>query len=175
MAGTTSTIPIDINGTIIQFPNTGSSPVWSEAVIAFAEAVELALQASGSPFDIAPAVQTLSSNTNVNINLIGSGSNLSFPSGSVASFVFTYSVYRVSSTLSQKQTGTVIGVFDTFNSIWGIQHEFAGDVQADGKSYVTFDMNGSDELLLSTAPISGTYDAINSKISYSAITELVNP
>lgn len=174
MAGTTSTIPILINGTIIQFPNTGSSPVWSEAVIAFAQAVEVALQVSNSPYDIPASVQALTSDVNVNINLTGTGSNLSFASGVVASYVFTYSTYRVNAAGSQVQTGAVIGVYDNFNAVWKIQHEFEGDIQPNGQSYVTFDMNGNDELLLTTVAIgSSGYDPVLSKISYSARTELV--
>jgi hypothetical protein len=172
MAGTTSTIPITIGTTVIQFPNTGSSPAWSPAVIQFAEAVSLALQASGSPFNVAPTVQTLSNNLNASINLTGSGSNLSFPSGSVASFTFTYSVYRVSSSTSKTQEGVVTGVFNTVTSTWSLRHVFGGDVQSDGTPFCTFEINGSDELLLSTAIIAGTYTT--GRISYSAVTELVS-
>lgn len=174
MAGTTSTIPVVIGNTTIQFPNTGASPIWSEAIIEFVQAVELQLQSLASPFDIAPTVQVLTSNANSNINLTGNGSNLSFPSGSVRSYVFTYAIYRVSSTDSVVQTGTVSGVYNTDTSVWEIQHEFAGDVQTNGESYVTFDMNGNDELLLTTILIPGVYDTANSKISYSAKTELVS-
>lgn len=172
MAGTTSTIPITIGTTLIEFPNTGASPIWSEAVIQFALAVELALQAQGSPFDIAPVVMTLPSNGNVDINLTGTGSNLSFPNGSVRSFDFTYAIYRFSDIASVTQTGHVLGVFNTIATTWSIQHEYAGDVQSTGESWVTFDMNGNDELLLTTISIPGIYD-ITSTISYSARTELV--
>lgn len=174
MAGTTSTIPITIGNTVIQFPNTGASPIWSEAVIAFVQAVEIQLQTLASPFDIPPTVQVLSNNANANINLTGTGSNLSFPSGSVRSFVFTYGIYRTSNSASVTQTGTVTGVYNTTTSSWSISQNYEGDVQANGQSYVTFDMNGNDELLLTTVAIGGTYDSANSKISYSAKTEIVS-
>lgn len=173
MAGTTSTIPVVIGNTVIQIPNTGASAIWSEAIIQFVQAVEVQLQAIASPFDIPPTVQVLTSNTNAAINLTGTGANLTFPSGSVRSFVFTYSIYRLSSTDSVTETGTVIGVYNTDDASWSMQHEYIGDVQTSGASYVTFSMSGSDELLLTTVAIPGVYDSTDSKISYSAQTELV--
>ena len=79
----TSTIPITIGGTVIQFPNTGASPAWSPAIIQFAEAVAVQLQVISSPFDVAPTVQILTSNANTDITLNGNGSSLSFPHTSV--------------------------------------------------------------------------------------------
>ena len=158
MAGTTSTIPITIGTTVIQFPNTGASPLWSEAIIQFAELVAIQLQANASPFYVSATVQTLRYNANADINLTGNGSNLAFPSGSVRSYVFTYAVYRKSDSTSAVETGTVIGVFNTATVAWSIEHEFIGNVQSNGQSYVTFDMNSSNELLLSTVAIGGVYD-----------------
>jgi len=168
-------VTITIDNTVIQFPSTGESAVWSEPIIQFAQAVEEALLASGNPYDIASTVYTLTSNSNTNLDLKGTGEPLEFASGVVASFVFNYSVYRVSSNpsgMSQIQVGTVSGVFDDDAGAWSLQHEFAGDTQSDGTAYVTFDMVG-DNLTLSSTAITGTYDSTNSKISYSAQTQLV--
>lgn len=175
MAGTTSTIPITVGGVVIQFPNTGSSPIWSEAVIQFAQAVAIQLQTIASPFDIAPTVQILTSNANVGINLNGNGANLSFPSGSVRSFTFTYAVYRKTSTPTVNiQKGTVNGIYNTIGAAWSIEHDFEGDAP-NGVPYCTFDINSSDELILTTTALSpGVYDSVNSTISYSATTELVH-
>ena len=174
MAGVTSTIPIQIGTTIVQFPNSGASPLWSEAVIQFAQLVAIQLQTQASPFDIAPTVMTLTNNINTDIPLTGNGSNLSFPSGQVRSFSFNYGVYRVSSTNSYTEEGSVTGVFNSDTSSWSIQHDYMGDVQSSGASWLDFDMNGNDELVLTTALIPGVYDGLNSKISYSARTELVS-
>lgn len=174
MAGVTSTIPITIGTTTVQFPNTGASPLWSEAVIQFAELVAIQLQAQASPFDIAPTVMTLTNNINTNVVLTGNGANLSFPSGQVRSFEFSYGIYRKSSTNSYIETGKVSGVFNSTTNSWSIQHDYMGDVQASGASWLDFDMNGNDELVLTTVLIPGVYNGVDSKISYSAKTELVS-
>jgi hypothetical protein len=178
MAGTTSTIPITIGDTIIQFPASGSSPNWSPAIIQFAELVSIQLQSISSPFDVAPTVQVLTSNINAGIPLTGNGANLSFPHGSVRSFNFTYAVYQVSSgagAASIAITGTVIGVYNTTTTAWSIQNDYSGNVQANGEPWVSFDMNSMDELLLITVGIPGAvYDTVHSTISYSAKTELVH-
>ena len=191
MAGTTSTIPITIGDTIIQFPNSGASPSWSPAIIQFAELVSIQLQSISSPFDVAPTVQVLTSNINAGINLTGNGANLSFPHGSVRSFDFTYALYQDSTgagATSIAVTGTVIGVYNTTTTSWTIQHEYAGSVQGSttstqsitaghqgsGQAFLSFDMDGSDNLLLTTYGIFGSYDPTNSKISYSAKTELTH-
>ena len=48
-----------------------------------------------------------------------------------------------------------------------------GTKQSTGALYHTFAMSG-DQLTLTTVAIGGSYDSINSKISYSAATELVS-
>ena len=178
MAGTTSTIPITIGDTIIQFPNTGASPNWAPAIIQFAQLVGIQLQSISSPFDVAPTVQVLTSNINVGIPLTGNGANLAFPHGSVRSYNFTYAVYQDSTgagATSIATTGNVIGVYNSTITAWTIQHEYAGSVQSNGQPWVTFDMDTNDQLLLTTVGIPGaTYDSTSSTISYSAKTELVH-
>ncbi len=173
MAGTTSTIPVTIGDTVIQFPNTGSSPIWSEAIIEFVQAVETQLQILSNPFDSPALVQPLTQNINTNLTLTASGSALGFPSASVRSFTFTYAIYRVSDSASDASTGVVTGIYNSDAAIWGLSHEYAGDVQTSGAPWVTFDMNGSDEITLTTVLIPGIYDSVNSTISCSAKTELV--
>lgn len=172
MAGVTSTIPITIGTTLIQFPNTGASPIWSEAVIQFAQAVELAIASASSPFDIAPTVQILTSNVNTNLPLNGNGADLTFPTSFVRSFNFNYSIYRVSDSVNIVDEGTVIGIFNSTSSRWSINHSFQGNVQSNGIPWNTFNIVGNN-LVLSTRGIPGVYDTINSTISYSATTELV--
>jgi len=176
---TTSTIPVTIGTTVIQFPNTGASPVWSEAVIEFVQAVENQfLVASGSPYDIAATFQTL---TGVASPTTVALTNASFASGDVASFSLSYSVYLVATApaASITQQGVLNGVFNTRTSTWSLQHEFSGDVQAGNVPYATFDIGVApavaDQILLTYNVIAGsTPDTTNSKISYSAITQKVN-
>jgi hypothetical protein len=84
------TIPITIQSTVINFPSSGSSPNWSEAVIQFAEAVAAALALVVGPFDVAPQTFVMTSNANTNVAL----PNLTFPPSDVQGAVIQYSVLR---------------------------------------------------------------------------------
>ena len=191
MAGVTSTISILIGHTIVQFPASGSSSNWSPAIIQFAELVSVQLKAISSPFDIPPTVQVLTAN-NATIELTGNGAAVNFPFGSVRSFTFTYALYQTTTDLINPPNitvaGTVVGVYSPSTSSWTLQHEYIGSVQGSttstqsitaghkgsGQAFLSFDMDGSDKLLLTTYGIFGSYDPTNSKISYSAKTELTH-
>ena len=162
---------IHIGNTIIPFPNSGSDANWAPPVIEFAELVAQILQGLASPFDVVPQVMELTSDANVNLSI----TSAIFPNGSVASFNFMYNIYRVNNTFSVIETGEVHGTYDAFNAVWILQREFNGEKQADGTSYHSFSMSG-DQLQLTTIAIGGTYDSVNSRISYSAKSQLVvNP
>jgi hypothetical protein len=169
MAGTTSTIPITVGGTIVQFPNNGASPQWSPAIIKFAQLVSTQLQTLSSPYDIAPSVDTLSTNP-VSNQLLGGG-NVSFPNGVVRSFVLTYAIYCSTSTTKVASSGTFSGVYNTGTGLWNTQHEMFGERQSTGIPYESFDINSSNQIQLSVASIPGVYST--GTISYSAKTELV--
>jgi hypothetical protein len=160
---------ITIGTKVIDFPGSGRDANWSQSVIEFAVEVANVLAGLASRFDISPRVQILTNDANTNLDL----DTVIFPSGSVRSFVFTYSIYRTNGTTSITEAGTITGVFDTLTSTWEIQRDFEGDKQANGNSYHSFIMSG-DQMQLSTVAMGGSYDSINSKISYSAKTNLVN-
>lgn len=160
---------ITIGQTVVPFPKSGDNEDWSGPIILFAQAVSNQLATVGSQFDISPRVQVLSTDANVNTNLIG----LIFPSGFVRSFSFNYSIYRTNTVISIAETGFVNGVFNTLSSTWNLEHEFSGNRQADGTLYHSFVMTG-DQLQLNTVAIGGAYDNANSKISCAAKTILVN-
>lgn len=162
-----ASIPLQIGNTIINFPSTGSSPDWSQGVIAFAEAVALQLQGISSPFDVLPAVQVLNTDLNTNLQIAGA----TFPSDSVRSFIFDYAVYRTNGT-GYVEKGQFVGEYNTQTGIWGLQRTFYGNKQTDGTSYLSFDMSG-DNVVFSSVAIGGSYDSTNSTISYSAKTQLV--
>lgn len=159
---------INIGGTIINFPNSGTDANWAPAVIEFAQAVADVLASIASPFDISPRVQILTSDNNININI----NSVTFPSGSVRAFLFSYAIYRVNDTMALAETGSIYGVYDTLNSTWSLNHQFEGEKQSSGQPYHTFIMSG-DQMQLSTVAIGGSYDSNNSKISYSAKTNLI--
>ena len=166
---TSSSIPLQIGNTIINFPATGSSPDWSQGVIAFAEAVTTQLLGLSLPSDVLPAVQILTSDANSSLPLVGA----TFPNGTVRSFNFTYAIYRTNGVTNISETGQVTSVYNTGNAVWEIQRDYEGDKQSDGTSYHSFAMSG-DNLTFSSTAIGGRYDSINSKISFSAKTQLVS-
>lgn len=161
---------IKIGGTIIDFPNTGKDPTWSPAIIQFAQAVETRFNSISSGNDVSPTTYQLQDNLNTNLELPGTSA---FNSELIRSFVFSYSIYRVSTgvgAMELAEVGTVNGVFDDKLSAWFLEHNFEGERQSTGESYHTFNMV-SGKLTLSTVAISGAvYDGNNSKISYSAKT-----
>lgn len=163
-----ATVNITIGNQTIKFPLSGEDALWSPAIIDFAQAVSVQLSAIASPFDVSPRVQTLTSDTNSGLNI----EDAVFPSGSVRSFNFSYSIYRTNGVTVLSEDGIVNCVYDTANSTWYLQHEFNGDKQADGQPYHTFAMSG-DQLTLSTVALGGAYDSANSTISYNAKTLLI--
>lgn len=156
-------VKITIGSTVINFPTSGTDANWAEAVVEFAEAVQDKLLEVGLPYDKAPQVISLPES--------GATDLATFPSAEVREFTFTYATYRVatSPTISKEETGVVTGVYNETTASWDLQHEFSGDKQSDGSSYLTFDMNGNI-LQVSPVAIGGTYDTTNSTISFSAKT-----
>lgn len=162
-------IRLVIGNQVINFPGPGSDAVWAEAVDDFAQAVADQLQGIALPSDISPRVQTLTSDTNTNLAIDGA----SFPSGTVRSFYFTYAIYRTNGVTSLAEEGVVNGVYNSMSSSWTINQQFSGPRQADGTQYHTFSMSG-DQLTLTTVALGGSYDDVESKISYFAKTNLIS-
>lgn len=160
-------VKLTIGNTVINFPTSGTDANWAEAVTEFALAVENRLFFVALPYDIAPQVRPIIESGTVSVtNALGT-----FPNAEVRSFIFTYSTYRIanSPTVSKTQNGTVIGVHDENTNVWTLQHEFTGDKQANGESYLTFDMSG-DSLIYTAVGFGGTYNTVDSTISFSAKT-----
>ena len=162
-----------VGTTVIDFPTSGTDANWGIAVEQFATAVANELAGLASPFDVSPRVTTLNNDANVNLPVPG----CLFPSTSVRSFALSYAIYRTNGsglgTTTLAEEGTVSGVFNTVTSLWYLQHDFNGDRQANGEAYHTFSMSG-DQLNLTTVAINGSYDSVNSKLSYSAKTILIS-
>jgi hypothetical protein len=158
---------ITIGQKVIPFPASGTDANWSGPVIAFAQAVADQLATVASQFDISPRVLILTSNSNTNVPI----PNAIFPSGSVRSFIFSYAIYRTDGVTALDESGTVTGVYNSLSASWDLEHEFQGARQASGAPYHTFSISG-DQIQISTVALTGTYDATNSKISYSAKTLL---
>lgn len=162
-------IKLTFGSKIITIPESGASPNWANGIVTAFQAIALQLQGISSTFDIPPSVQVLATDTNTNLNVQGG----IFPSDQVRSFVFSYAIYKTNSVISLAESGSVRGVYDTLNSAWTLSHAFSGPRQSDGTAYNTFGMVG-DQLVLNTSPIGGSYDNINSRLSYSGKTILVS-
>ena len=160
---------IQIGTDIINFPNNGSDALWSPAIIQFAETVADTLSGIVSPYDVTPKVQTLTTDGNTGLILIGA----SFDGGNVRKFSLNYAIYRTNGVLSISEAGILTGTFNTDTVSWEIQDEFIGDRQTNGLAYHKFTI-GSEQVFLDTVAIGGAYDNVNSKISFSAKTELVS-
>lgn len=162
-----------IGTTVIDFPTSGTDANWGIAVEQFASAVADQLAGLASPFDVSPRVVTLSNDANVDLAVPG----CLFPHTSVRSFSLGYAIYRTNGsglgTTTLAEEGTVSGVYNDVTTLWYLQHDFNGDRQANGSPYHTFSMSG-DELTITTVAINGSYDSVNSKLSYSAKTILVS-
>lgn len=157
-------VKINIGDTVINFPTSGTDANWSEAVVEFALAVENQLLSVGLITDIAPQV--------TDIPETGTKQLFTMDSAQVRAFTMQYGSYRVSTGVgatSKTVSGVVNAVYNETTSTWSIEHEFIGDKQANGQSYITFDMNG-DVLEATPVTIGGIYDPIDSTISYSAKT-----
>ncbi len=143
-------IPLNINGSIVEFPSSAQSPNWAPAVIQFAELVALALSSVVGPFDVVPQIFTLDSynpGTNISVN------NLAFPTSSVRSAIITYNVHRTTSDGSVSESGEIEIVYDVdnpTNNKWEIAQERVGDAS------ISFTITDAGQVQFSTSTLSGT-------------------
>ena len=141
-------VPININGTVINFPTSGDSASWAAPVTEFAQLVEAALNSFVGPFDIPPQVFVMTSNANTNVNL----PNLSFPTSNVIGAIISYAVYRQTSTETITETGEIFVDYNATNSIgnkWQISKDFVGDAQ------ITFNITDVGQVQFSTVLMPG--------------------
>lgn len=82
---------ITVKGTVINIPNSGSSPNWSSAIIEAFQALADAVNVFTGTFDVAPQTQAIDAfNPGSNIPL----DNLVFPPSEVRSATIYYTIYR---------------------------------------------------------------------------------
>lgn len=140
---------ITISGTPIAFPNTGASPVWSEAVIQFAEAVEEALSGLISTGDVAKQSFLLnaSHNTASNVTLTG----LSFSIAVVRAAFIRYAVYReTTDPTTAYEAGEMTIVYNAANPTnqkWELQQERVGDAS------ISFTIDDAGQFYFTTTSI----------------------
>jgi len=151
---------ISIQGTVIDFPDSGTSPDWSEAVIAFAEAVTSALNLVVGNYNIQPQTQDISaSNPGTSVN-IGS---LNFSTALIRSVSVSYAVYRTTNSTTAYEFGNLNAVYspnNPTNSKWEMSQSRTGNGQ------ISFYMTDTGQMQYTTTTISGT--GHSGKISFSA-------
>lgn len=153
---------IEIQGTPIEFPSTGESPNWAPAVIQFAQSVEQALLAGGSPYDIAPQVYSIPADNYPTSDI--EIPNLFFSSLLVRSAVVSYSLFFIDELSAvTSETGTLTCLYN--GSDWTLTRDYVGEAIG---GTVQFVISSSGQIYIKS-PINLT-DYTDSKISFSAKT-----
>jgi len=141
---------INIQGTIVSFPDSAASPNWAEAMDQFAKAVEAALASVVGAFDVAPQaliIDPYNPGTNVDITA------LSFPVSSVRSAFIRYAIFRTTTTASAYESGELLIVYNPngpVNNKWEIAQRLVGD----GK--ITFSITDAGQVRFSTTALAGS-------------------
>jgi hypothetical protein len=158
-------MPLITVGTVpIQFPDTGNSPVWSDAIIQFAQAVAAQLANVIGPYDITPQVYNLVSDTNTNVSI----PNLQFPVSNVAGAVITYTITRVTNTSTAEEAGVITIDYHPerlTGAKWDIQREFTGNAD------VTFAITDAGQVTFSSTPLGGIFTS--GQMSFRAIALII--
>lgn len=141
---------INIQGTVINFPDSAASPQWAEAIDQFAVAVEGALSSVVGAFDVSAQALIIDPyNPGTDIDIVA----LSFPISSVRSAFIRYAVFR-STTLTQAyESGELLIVYNPngpINNKWEIAQRLVGD----GK--ITFSITDAGQVRFSTTALSGS-------------------
>lgn len=151
---------ITIAGTVIDAPDSGSSPDWSPAIIQFMQAVESALASVVGSFDVAPQSFVLDSyNPGSNIDV----PNLSFSTASVRAAFIRYSVYRNTSSTTVTESGDMIIVYNPTNPVgnkWEVIQQRVGDAS------VLLTITDTGQMQITTSTLAGL--SHSGKLAYSA-------
>lgn len=140
---------ITIQGTIIDFPNSGSDPNWAPAVIQFAQAVEAAIQGFAGAFDVAPQSYTMTANLNASpVDL----TNLTFPPSDVRAVFIKYTVFRSTDSTSAYEGGDIIATYSAANPTnnkWDVIQRKNGDAK------VSISFSDSGQVQFTSEALSG--------------------
>lgn len=162
-----STIPITISGTTINFPASGDSPNWAPAIIQFAQAVQDALNGVAGPFDVQPQIYVMTANVNTNVNL----PNLSFPTSTVRGAFIRYTVFRSTTGGGATTVSEAGNMYVTYNptnspgSLWEMSRDYDGDAN------VTFTITDVGQVQFSSTSIAGS--GHTGQIAYTAAALLI--
>lgn len=145
---------INIQGTVIDFPDSAASPNWAPAVDQFAKSVEGALNSIVGPFDVAPQALIIDAhNPGTNIPIAA----LSFPIAEVRSAFIRYAVYRTTTTDLAGEAGE-LSIFYNPDGPTGNKWELSQIVNSgiSGNGRITFNITDVGQVQFSTTALSGS-------------------
>lgn len=151
---------VTIQGTVIEFPNSGSAPNYAPPLIQFAEAVEDALSGVVGTYDVSARSFTIDSVPNATATDVPS---LAFPTSEVRGAYVKYTIYRTTNSADAAETGTLMLIYNPNNSSnekWEVVREAVGDGQ------VTFSCTDTGQVQVTLTALSGT--GHTGKLNYSA-------
>jgi hypothetical protein len=135
---------------VIQLSDSGGDPNWSSGVIAFAEAVTVALQGVAGPFDVSPQVFSLNAYDSATVVI----PLLSFPVSNVLSVQINYSVSRHSTLANVADAGVLTMVYNANNPV-NSKWELNRIGESDGGANITFSVNDAGIVSFTTTTITG--------------------
>lgn len=155
-------IPLTIQGQVIQFPSDSQDPDWAPGIIAFAQAVATALQGVAGTYDVSPQIFTLDSyNPGVNVAI----PLLNFPVSNVRSVIVYYSLYRSTSSANAGDAGQLQLAYIPSNGT-GNKWEIIRQGTDDSGGGITFTVTDAGQVQFTTNTLAGT--GHSGKLSYSA-------
>jgi len=145
-------IEINIQGNLIEFPESAESPNWAEAMVQFGLAVEAALAAVVGAFDVAPQALILDPyNPGTNIDITA----LSFPTSTVRSAFIRYAVFRTTTLEQSEESGEILILYNPngpVNNKWQLAQRILGD----SESKISFNITDAGQIRFSTTALSGS-------------------
>lgn len=145
---------INIQGTVIQFPDSATNPNWAPAVDQFAKSVEQALAAIVGPFDVAPQALIIDAyNPGTNIPIAA----LSFPTATVRSAFIRYAVFRTTTTDLAGEAGEISIFYNPngpVNNKWEISQVITSGISGNGR--ISFSITDVGQVEFSTDALSGS-------------------
>lgn len=148
-------VSITINGQQIDFPSSGESPDWADAIVQFAQAVEDALSISSGTYDVSPQALTIDSYNTVSNQDIPA---LSFPISAVRAVFIRYAVYRATNSSNVDEAGDMVAVYNANNAS---SHKWSltlGNRTGQGAS-ITFNVTDAGQFQFTTTALSGSSHA----------------
>lgn len=145
---------IQIGSQLIDFPDSGESPNWAEAMIQFAEAVAEQLSVNSGTYDVSPQSMTIDAyNTATNQDI----TNLNFPTANVRAAFIYYTVYRTTSTDDADEAGQLVIVYNPNNST-GFKWTMT-QVRDAGNASISFNVTDTGQVQFTTTALSGSSHA----------------